>query len=184
MSLVKYLGSKQFVLQVAIAIVVLGVVFFCLVNWLKITTNRGEEIQVPDLSKLVLEEAEHKLSELNLRFELLDSANYNPEYPKKSVISQSPEKLSYVKANRKIYLTLNPSKYGQVQIQEFYGKTKNEVLAQLKSSGFEVGSISYIPDIGRDVVRKLKSDGKLLIEGDKLEKHSKIDVILGNGSGK
>lgn len=184
MSLVKYLVSKQFVLQVGIAIVVLAIFFFGLVNWLKVTTNHGEEIEVPDLSKLGLEEVEERLMELNLRFEVIDSASYNPDYPKKAVISQSPEKLSLVKANRKIYLTLNPSKYGQVQIQEFYGKTKNEVIAQLKSSGFEIGRMLFIPDIGKDVVRRLKSGGKILSEGDKLDKHSKIDVILGNGRGR
>ena len=72
----------------------------------------------------------------------------------------------------------------QVQVQEFYGKTKNEVLAQLKSSGFEIGRILFIPDIGRNVVRRLKSNGKTLKEGDKLDKHSIIDVVLGNGRGR
>jgi beta-lactam-binding protein with PASTA domain len=181
---VKYILSKQFLIQVSIAVLVLGIVFFGLVNWLQITTNHGEEIQVPDLSKLSLIEVDVKLTALNLRFEVIDSASYNPSYPKKSVISQSPEGFSLVKGNRKIYLTLNPSKYGRVKIQEFYGKTKNEVIAQLKSSGFEIDKILFIPDIGRDVVRKLKSNGKTLKEGDKLDKHSKIDVFLGNGRGR
>ena len=184
MSFTKYLISKQFLIQVAIALVVVGFVFFGLVHWLKVTTNHNEEIQVPDLAKLSVEEVHLKLSELNLRMEVIDSSSYNPNYPKKSVISQSPERESFVKENRKIYITLNPSKYGQVQIHEFYGKTKNEVIAQLKSSGFEIGRILFIPDIGRNVVRRLKSGGKLLKEGDKLDKHSVIDVILGNGKGK
>ena len=184
MGLGKYLVSKQFLLQVLIAVILLGISFLGLVYWLNVTTNHGEEIEVPDLSRLNIEEVDLKLAALNLRAEVIDSASYNPNYPKKSVISQSPEKFALVKANRKIYLTLNPSKYGQVQIQEFYGKTKNEVIAQLKSSGFEIGRILFIPDIGRNVVRKLQSNGKQLKEGDKLDKHSKIDVILGNGRGK
>jgi len=181
MSLIKYLLSKQFFVQVFMAIVIMGISFFGLGNWLQVTTNHDEEIEVPDLSKLSIEEVYVRLKVLNLRFEVIDSAIYNPHYPKKSVISQSPKKLSHVKGNRKIYLTINPSKYGKVQIQEFYGKTKNEVIAQLKSSGFEIGKVLFIPDIGRNVVRGLKSNGKTLKKGDKLDKHSKIDVVLGNG---
>ncbi|MEI6866045.1 PASTA domain-containing protein [Flavicella sp.] len=183
MSLIKYLVSKQFVIQLAIAIVFLSICFFCLVSWLKVTTSHGEIIEVPDLSRLSVEEVDLKLRELNLRFEIIDSASYNPDFPKRSVISQSPEKLSLVKGNRKIYLTLNPSKYGKVQIQEFYGKTKNEVIAQLKSSGFKVGKLLFIPDLGKDVVRKLQYKGKTITVGDKLEKYSIIDVVLGDGKG-
>ena len=125
-----------------------------------------------------------KLTQLDLRMEVIDSSSYNPNYPKKSVISQFPERASLVKKNRKIYLTLNPSKFGKVQVPIFYGKTKNEVIAELKSSGFEIGRILFIPDIGRNVVRRLKSNGILLTEGDKLDKHSTIDIILGNGKGR
>ncbi|WP_152287982.1 PASTA domain-containing protein [Flavicella marina] len=184
MSLGKYFISKQFFIQLVIVAVVFTIGFFSLVKYLEVTTKHGESIEVPDLSKLAIEEVATKLSELDLRYEVIDSASYNPNYPKKSVISQVPEKHSLVKENRKIYLTLNPSKYGKVMIQEFYGKTKYEVIAQLKSSGFEIGRILFIPDIGRNVVRRLKCNGKTLKEGDKLEKHSVIDVILGNGRGK
>ena len=184
MSFVKYLISRQFRNQLLIAGVILGIGFYVLSSWLKITTNHNEQIQVPDLSKLHIEEVKSKLTELNLRFEVIDSASYNPAYPKRSVISQSPEKGAFVKENRNIYLTLNPSSYGKVQIQEFYGKTKNEVIAQLKSSGFVIGRILFIPDIGKNVVRKLKANGKNLKEGDKLEQQSVIDVILGNGKGR
>ena len=32
-------------------------------------------------------------------------------------------------------------------------------LTQLQSIGFKIGEFSYVPDIGKDVVRGLKSDG-------------------------
>tara|TARA_B100000809_G_scaffold266843_1_gene332125 strand:+ start:10689 stop:11243 length:555 start_codon:yes stop_codon:yes gene_type:complete len=184
MSFVKYLISKQFRNQLIIAVLLLGIGFYSLVSWLKITTNHNEQIQVPDLTRLHIKEVKSKLIELNLRYEVIDSASYNPSYPKRSVISQSPDKGAFVKENRNIYLTLNPSKYGKVPIQEFYGNTKYEVIAQLKSSGFIIGQISFIPDIGKNVVRKLKSNGKSLKEGDQLERQSVIDIILGNGKGR
>jgi beta-lactam-binding protein with PASTA domain len=184
MSFVKYLISKQFRNQLIIAVLLLGIGFYSLVSWLRITTNHNEQIQVPDLSRLNIEMVKSKLIELNLRFEVIDSASYNPNFPKRSVISQSPDKGAFVKEHRNIYLTLNPSKYGNVQIEDFYGKTKFEVIAQLKSSGFIIGRILFIPDIGKNVVRKLKFNGKNLKEGDELEQQSVIDIILGNGKGR
>lgn len=181
MSFVKYLISKQFIIQIVIAVVVLTIGFFGLVRWLNVTTNHGEKIEVPDLSKLSIDEVGLRLKELNLRYEVIDSSSYNPNYPKKSVITQSPEKESFVKEDRKIYLTLNPSKYGQVTIHEFYGKTKNEVFAQLRSSGFKIGEIIYIPDIGRNVVRGLRIGEVEVLVGDRLDKHSVVDVVLGDG---
>lgn len=184
MSFAKYLISKQFRNQLIIAALLLGFGFYGLVTWLKITTNHNQQIQVPDLTKLDIEEVKTKLLGLNLRYEVIDSASYNPSYPKRSVISQSPDSGSFVKEHRNIYLTLNPSKYGKVQIQEFYGKTKYEVIAQLKSSGFKIGKILFIPDIGKNVVRKLSFNGKTLNEGEKLEQQSVIDITLGNGKGR
>ena len=40
--------------------------------------------------------------------EIQDSANFNPKYPKYSVIEQDPPAGENVKENRKIYLTLKP----------------------------------------------------------------------------
>jgi len=181
MGFIKYLFSKQFLKQLLIASVLFVALFFGLNTWLQLTTNHEQQIQVPDLSKLNISEVELELGELNLHYEVIDSSSYNSSYPKKSVIDQSPDKNSFVKENRTIYLTLNPSKYGDVEIQEFYGKTKKEVIAELKSLGFEIGKIYFIPDLGKNVVRKMKCNGKYLKVGTKLPKHSVKNLILGNG---
>ncbi|WP_139958160.1 PASTA domain-containing protein [Flavicella sediminum] len=181
MSFIKFIVSKQFIMQLVIVAVIVVGGFFALSNWLFVTTNHDQKIQVPDLSKMEFSKVETVLKELNLRYEVIDSASFNPNYPGKSVIEQSPTEGEFVKENRKIYLTLNPSKYGDVHIVDFYGKTKNEVEAQLRAVGFVIGDYSYIQDLGKDVVRKLKFKGKEINKGDKLPKKSVIDLVLGNG---
>ena len=183
MNFLKYLKSKQFFKQLGMLFIFIFLVLYSLSVWLNKLTKHNDTIEVPDLQKFTVEKVATVLKELDLRYEVVDSSSYNPNYPQKSVISQTPDMNSFVKKNRKIYITLNPSNYRSVQIQEFYGKTKNEVIAQLRSSGFEIGRILFIPDIGRNVVRRLKFNGVNLKEGDMLEKHSEIDVILGNGKG-
>lgn len=182
MSIFQFLKSKSFFKQIAIAIIGLVILFFILKFWLNITTNHDQKIQVPDLHKITINEAERKLKELNLDFKVIDSASYNPTYPKKSVIEQSPEAGDFVKEKRKIYLTLNPSKYRDVTIPDLNGRTKRQAEAELIAIGFIVGTnYTYVRDIGKDVVRGLRHKGKIVNPNDKLPKNSIIDLVLGDG---
>ena len=184
MSVFQFLKSKSFFIQVAIAIVGLLVFIFALKYWLGFSTNHDQKIQVPNLHKMSLEDVDRKLKELNLDFIVIDSASYNPNYPKKSVIEQTPETGDFVKEKRKIYLTLNPSKYRDVTIPELNGKTKRQAVSQLKSKGLNVGTnYTFVQDIGKDVVRGLRYKGKILNSGDKLPLNSIVDLVLGDGKG-
>ncbi|MFD2566219.1 PASTA domain-containing protein [Pseudotenacibaculum haliotis] len=184
MSFFRFIKSKSFFIQVAIALVGLLLFVFVLQWWLGFTTNHDQKIQVPDLNRMSLTDVESKLKELNLDFIVIDSASYNPSYPKRSVIEQSPEAGDFVKERRKIYLTLNPSKYRDITIPDLNGRSKRQAMTQLQSIGFEIGEFSYIKDIGKDVVRGLKYKGRTLKPGEKLPKNSVIDMVLGDGKGR
>ena len=184
MSVFQFIKSKSFFVQVAIAITGLLVFTFALKYWLGYSTNHDQKIQVPNLHKMSLENVESKLNELNLDFIVIDSASYNPDYPKKSVIEQSPEFGDFVKEKRKIYLTLNPSKYRDVTIPNLNGKTKRQAISQLRSQGLNIGTHPVtVRDIGKDVVRGLRYKGKVLNNGDKLPLNSIVDLVLGDGNG-
>ncbi len=184
MSLLKFIFSKTFLIQIGLAIVALVVLAFLTMQWLDHSTNQDERIKVPDLAKLSLGRVEITLDELELRYEILDSANFNPAYPKYSVIDQVPKPGKFVKENRKIYLTLNPSGYGKVLIPDLVRRTRRQVEPTLRSLGFEIGSITYKPDIAKDAVLELRHKGKLVEEGDELMKTATIDLVLGDGSGR
>ena len=183
MSVFQFIKSKSFVKQIAILGVAVFLLYFILKFWLNITTNHDQKIQVPDLHKMTIEEAERRLNELDLDFIVIDSASYNPEYPKKSVIEQSPEAGDYVKEKRKIYLTLNPSKYRDITIPNLNGRTKRQAISELQAIGFIVGTdYTYVKDIGKDVVRGLRHKGNIVNPNDKLPKNSIIELVLGDGN--
>lgn len=183
MSIVQFLKSKTFFKQIAIAVIGLLVFVFLLKFWLGITTNHSQKIQVPDLHKMSLADVTQKLEELNLSFIVIDSASYNPDFPKKSVIEQNPEAGGFVKEQRKIYLTLNPSKYRDITIPDLNGRTKRQATTHLSSIGFKVGdNFTWVGGIGKNVVRGLKYKGKKIKVGDKLPKMSVIDLILEDGN--
>lgn len=182
--LFQFIKSKTFLKQIIFAIVGILVFVFLLQWWLGVTTNHGQKIQVPNLHKMSLADVQTKLNELDLDYVVIDSASFNPNYPKKSVLEQNPEPGDFVKEKRKIYLTLNPSKYRDVLIPDLNGRTKRQATTHLRSIGFKVGNdVTYVRDIGKDVVRGLKYKGKRIESGTKLPKQTTIDLILGDGSG-
>lgn len=181
MSLIKFIFSKAFVKQLVFAVIFLSLLIFLILYWLKITTNHNEHVEVPDLSKVSFDEAQNKLKGFNLRLEILDSANYNPDYPKYSVIDQIPVSGSQVKENRKIYITLNPSGYRTVEIPLLVGRTRRQAEPTLKALGFEIGKISYEPAIAPDEVLEMRYQGKKINPGEKLQITSVIDLVLGDG---
>ncbi len=181
MNLLQYLKSKEFLRTIILIVAFSLIIVFSLMKWLAYHTKHDERIAVPNLEMLSLEETEKKLEEYNLNFVVIDSASFNPKFPPKSVIEQNPLAGDYVKENRKIYLTLNPSDYRQVTIPNVLDQTKRQVVIQLKSIGFRIGKERYIKDLGRDVVRGLEIDRKEIKPGDRFPKNTVIDLVLGDG---
>ncbi|WP_223033749.1 PASTA domain-containing protein [Hanstruepera marina] len=182
MSLIGFLKSKVFLKQLVLALVAIVVIAFIMLKWLNISTNHGEFETVPDLKGKSVKVAKIELDKNNLAMEILDSSNFNPDYPKFSVIEQDPIAGKQVKENRKIYLTLNPSGYRKVMIPELKERTLRQAKPTLEALGFEVGKLTYIDNIAIDVVIKMMYDGQEIKAGDMLPKTSKIDLVLGNGN--
>lgn len=182
MSLIKFLTSKSFLKQIILAVVALVVLCFLMLKWLDYRTNHGSFVTVPDLAGRTIETAKIELKDNDLTMEIQDSANYNPKYPKYSVIEQYPLAGSQVKEDRKIYLILNPSGYRKVEVPIVVGRTFRQAKPTLEAIGFEVGKISYIDDIGKDEVQSISYQGQTVDAGDLLPMTAEIDIVLGNGN--
>ncbi len=181
MTFLQFVFTRAFLKQLLLAIVALLVLAFLILWWLRISTNHNEKIEVPNLAKMSLDKVEEKLEEMDLRYEILDSANYNPDFPKYSVIEQIPKPGKFVKEDRKLYLTLNPSGYRKVEVPDVVGRTRRQAEPTLLAMGFKIGKISYRPHIS-DNVLELRYKGEKLEPGTSLQKTSVIDLIVGDES--
>ena len=181
MSLFKFLTSRTFFIQLAIAATIVIVFVFLLLQFLDFRTNHGEEIKVPDLSKMKLEIAEEKLSEINLEVFLLDTVDYKPDFPPFSIIQQDPKAGSLVKDGRKIYVKLNAGEFTSIEIPEFKDKTYRQILATVKALTLKEGKITYKPHLAKDVVLQIYQNGRRLRAGDIVKKNSTLDFVLGDG---
>ncbi|MBA4134832.1 MAG: PASTA domain-containing protein [Flavobacterium sp.] len=181
MSLRQYLTSKVFFAQVLAAMAIFAVIAFLFFHWITYTTNHGQEITVPDLSKLSAEQAEEKLDALDLDYIILDTVDFRPEFPKLTIVEQEPKAGAKVKEGRKIYLKINAAKYTMVAVPDLIEKTYRQAVPTLEAVGLKEGNITYKPYLGKDMVLEMRMNGKKVKPGDKVLKSSKIDLVLGDG---
>ena len=182
MSLKDYLKSKVFAVQVFVALLIVFVLGYLFMHWLTFTTDHGNEITVPNLAKMTEEQVEETVDDLDLDYVLLDSVDFNPAFPKHTVVEQDPMPGAKVKKNRKIYIKINSSGFTMVRIPNLIQKTYRQAVPTLKSLGLEPGEITYKPDLAKDMVLEMYCNGKKLNPGDKIFKSSKIDLVLGDGN--
>jgi beta-lactam-binding protein with PASTA domain len=182
MSIIKFITSKVFFKQILLAMAAVVVLSFIILTWLNITTNHGKFETVPELKGKSVSVAAMELDENNLTMQVQDSANYNPDYPKFSVIDQDPKAGAKVKEDRKIYITVNPSGYRKIGVPDLKERTFRQAKPTLEALGFKVGKVTYIDNIAKDLVLKMTFKGEEVNFGDKLPKTSSIDFVLGNGN--
>lgn len=181
MSWKKFLTSPVFFKNFAIALLIVAVAVFGVMKFLSVATNHGEEIPVPNLSKMSVEKAEERLNDIDLELHLLDTVDYNPSFPPYSVVEQDPLSAVTVKDGRKVYVKINAGGYTKVALPELVQKTYRQALSTLRALGLQEGDVKYVEYMAKDVVLEVKQNGKTLKAGDKILKSSKIDFVLGDG---
>lgn len=179
---INFIRSRTFLINLGLAFLALILLSVLALQWLKKSTHHGEFVQVPDLSKLSVTEMREVIEKSNLRYVVLDSANYNPEFPRFSIIEQDPRAGNKVKQKRKIYVTVNPSGYKKVTIPKVIQVTQRNASSMLRAVGLDVQGVTYIDELGKDMVYYIKYKGKSINPGDKLPKTSKIELVCGNGT--
>lgn len=184
MSLIKFIFSKIFLKQLGLALVAVIVLVLVLMQWLKSTTNHNDYITVPDLTKKTMNEATKIINESDLKLILKDSTDFNPKFPRFSIVEQNPPAGGKVKKNRKIYVILNPSGYRQVTVPDVIQVTRRNAESMLLAIGLEVDKVTYIDELGKDMVYYIKHKGKNISAGSQLTKTSKVELICGNGNDK
>ena len=176
-----FLKSKALLLNILAIGMVTILIVVAVLQWLKNSTHHGEFVEVPDLAKLSVMEMRDVIDKADLRYEVLDSANFNPAYPRFSIIEQNPPAGNKVKRNRKIYVTVNPSGYKKVTVPKIIQVTRRNATSMLRAVGLDVDRVSYIDELGKDMVYYIKFNGERINAGDKVPKTSKIELVCGNG---
>lgn len=184
MSFFRPKGFRDFLLHL---IILIGISFLAIVTvfyvWLPISTNHGETISVPNVQGMTVDELDEFLGKRNLRFEVTADSSFSADFPPLAVLIQVPDPDTKVKENRKIYVTLNAESPPKVRMPNVENRSLKSVLMTLKSYDLKLGDIKYIADEFFNVVLEARINGRAVLEGEKIEKGSAIDLMVGNGFG-
>ncbi len=180
MSIGKFLKSRVFFLHLGLAIVVTVFVLWLATMLLGMITHHGQEITVPDLTGLRIEELDDYLSERSLEYEIVDSI-YDSKSKKGTVSSQDPYPNAKVKSGRKIYLTVVAKLPERTVVPDLKDLTLRQTISVLETYGLKVGKLEYVPDIAHNAVLKQKYKGQIIAAGTNIEKGVSIDLVLGKG---
>lgn len=181
MRIIQFLKSGAFIRQMLLALIIVAILLFLLINFLDYRTRHGEKISVPDLDSMKLEVAQTKLEELGLEIAILDTVDYNKSFPPFSIVEQEPKSGEYVKDGRSIYVKINAGGYEIIKMPDLKEKTYRQLQATIRALGLREGTVEYKPNLAKDLVLEVKNNGKTLKKGDKILKNSVIDFVLGDG---
>lgn len=184
MSFKKPASIKDFLIHLGVLIgsaVLITIIIFYI--WLPLSTNHGETITVPDIQGMTISELDDFLGNRNLRFEATPDSSYSPDYPPLAVLRQVPLPNTKVKENRKIYVTLNAESPPKVRMPRVEDLSHKSAIMVLKSYDLKRGTVKYIPDVFFGVVHEARMNGRVVLEGERIEKGSTIDLVVGDGYG-
>ncbi|MGB0917495.1 MAG: PASTA domain-containing protein [Flavobacteriales bacterium] len=180
MGLIRFIFSKKFILNLAIAGLFFGAGIVGLFFWLDAYTEHDITVEVPDFSGLRLDEIEAFADTLEIGFEVVDSL-YSTDFPRGTVADQEPRVGSKVKRGRTIYLTVNALLPKQVSVPDVKNLSLRQAKAVLESVGLKLGDLEYQPDIAENAVLNQKVDGRIVRNGETVFAGTVIDLVLGLG---
>jgi beta-lactam-binding protein with PASTA domain len=104
-------------------------------------TRQGEEFTLPDFAGQRLLEAQIKLEELDLSYEIA-SEQFSPDAPQGTILSQYPIAGTKVKSGRAIkFVTSAGQKH--VPIPDVTGQSVRQALLELEAAGLKLGEIAW-----------------------------------------
>ncbi len=155
-------------------------IFLVLLNMfaLRIYTDHGEAINVPNLRGERLEDVARILKRLDLKYQVQDSI-FSHETKPGTVFDHFPKAGMKVKANRTIYITMSAVNQEKIPMPQLTDISYRQALNMIESSGLVAGNVEYKPSEFPNLVLDQKSEGRSIPVGELIPKGSVIDLVLG-----
>ena len=162
------------VLSILLLIVLSAVVLFLL----KIYTNHGESIDVPNVVGLYELEAQQVIDKAGLEMEVIDSVYIRDQKPG-VIVEQTPKQGLNVKSGRVIYLTINSNSKKEITIPNLIGVSERQATSTLSTLGFSISSINIVPSEYSDVLLEIRYNNTVVKAGDKLPDGAALTILVG-----
>ena len=181
MGIYKFIFSKEFLKQIALAAIVFVALILIVLLLLGIYTRHGEAIEVPDVKDIELSEAIPILEGRNLSYQIIDSV-YMPNKKRETILEQTPPPYEKIKKGRKLYVVTSTNKAPLVQLPDVSDISFRNAKSTLETMGFPVTDVEYIPSEYKNLVSDVKVNGVSLSPGAKLPQGTPLTLVVGTGA--
>ena len=165
------LKNLTMILITGVLLVILTLVF------LHLYTRHGQNIVVPKLEGLQINEANTILNAKGLHIEIVDSI-YNRDAVPGAILDQTPKANNKVKEGRSIYVTVYSKNPQQVIVPGLIDYSTRQAMALLNSLGFTQISIEEVPSEYSGLVLAVEYHGRPLAPDEKVPAGSQLNLVV------
>ncbi len=177
-----FLCSGFFWKNIGVAFLIMLFVLLITLISLRFATRHGEEIEVPDLTGLYIEEANVVLQERGIVGVLIDSTYVKGKRPGE-ILEQNPQKGSLVKKDRRVYFTINSKISKTVPLPDLSDVSFRQGKAVLESLGFVISEVIYQPSEYDGLICSVLYNEKEVAFGTQLADGARLILVVGkNGN--
>ena len=165
---------KNLLLAALMVLAIVGVASLAL----RIGTQHGKEVQVPDFTNMIYSEAVQAADAAGVQVRVTDSV-YIRKMRKDAVSHQSPAPGAMVKRGRTVDLTTNSRLARRIAMPSLVGLSTSQAVSELTSKGLELGELKYVRDIATNNVMRQQYRGAAIKPGTLVRAGSQINLVVG-----
>ena len=169
----KWLLKHLLMAFVLVVVMIAGAMVF-----LDVATKHNQELTVPDLSNMSVEEADSVAALNDMVIDVTDSV-FVKRMKRGAVYRQNPAPGSKVKSGRRIVLTINAVNAKKITMPNLVGFSMRQAKAELLSRGLTLGKLIYVQDMATNNVLRQLHDNLEIEPGTMIESESVIDLVVG-----
>ncbi len=188
----KFLISKPFLKQLLYVIIFLTVVLMLVLLWLRVYTNHGQKLELPNYINQEIEDARKDADDKTFEIIITDSI-HKVGKPGGLIIDQNPTPGSMVKEKRKIYVNVTKFSPDQIKVADLpvlygseYDQKRTElkyldITSKIKSEKFDRGEPNHILEVwyrGNLII-----NDKILKSELKIDKGGELEFVISKPEG-
>jgi beta-lactam-binding protein with PASTA domain len=182
MSFKKFI-SNIYVINGLLAIGVVILLIFLLMQWLDVYTKHGQQVTVPSVKGMQVDAAAPLLQRQGLDYLVVDSI-FIRNHKAGSIYETTPPAGTHVKPGRTIYLTINAGTADLVTVPSVIDMSQRQAMAMLTSQGFSNIQVKYVSGVYKDLVTGLENrNGRKIAAGTQLTANTSLVLLVVSGDG-
>ena len=173
----------RFMLYHLTAAICVGVILIIgLVIGLRNFTQHGQEVVVPNIITMHIEEARIFAAAEGLNIAVIDST-YSSKTPLGTIVEQNPRPGSHVKHGRTIYVIQNARFRRPVILPELRDLSLRQAETTIKTLGLNIAEIIYEPSTFKNILLDVRVCDSSMLAGTRLEEGTPLTLVVGKGKG-